>query len=682
MLRIDGKLLSCDEYLDEPTIQEDEIPNKKCTFSYVEFTAFDEVTISSAIVKELNYDEDEVDVDVSHTIESVEFIESSFPHLPKDLFDKFANLKKVSCDAVHMNSLSRADFKKSVNLEEFSSNSNYIKSLEKMLFNGNKKLQILDLSINEIEDIDRTAFFGLENLQKLLLFDNRLQNLSKDVFEDLTSLEEINLSSNRIRVLDDELFVNCKLLNYFYLNDNRIQHISDKSLSSIKEIKFLELSNNELSELHLNISASALYANHNHLTSVKLNSVGYISFYNNSISSIVVEHKTGVISLNISTNRLTAASLENIVDMNETKYLDLSFNNLGTLNVSTFLNLPELKVLNLQSTNLNEIGYGLFTHQTSLTQLDLSYNMLNPLDLGKLTSAKGLTTLYIEGNAIKEIDYKNIKTTLPALKLLGISGNAWACSYLSSLIAFLEKSEIEIYILVVEKAKSNVRGVACSESEKANEQTNYEDKSLSVNPIKHHQLLSDRNGLSAISGKVEAILRDANETREKFVSKAELANELNMIKSAVASIRQDLHDLPRQNDKSTSSDMKTVANETMASMLQKLQYDRKLSGLDSEVKTIEQSINEIKSQLKLLSPANPETFSPGEASKTSSELQSATTKCSHDDSLPMLMITITFVIALGFAIIYVVKLLDRRKTRKFIVRRGHSENESIRENIL
>lgn len=675
MLKIDGKLLSCNEYLDEPTLQEDEIPNKKCTFSYVEFQSFDEVGISSAIAKEVNYDDEELnEVDVSYAIESVEFTESRFPHLPRDLFDKFANLKTVSCDGVHLTSLSRVDFKKSANLEEFSANSNYIRSLEKMLFNGSNKLQILDLSINEIEDIDRTAFYGLENLKKLLLFDNRLQNLSEDVFEDLTSLEEINLSSNQIRVLDDKLFENCKLLNYFYLNDNRIQHISDKSFSSIKEIKFLELSRNELSELVLNISASALHADHNHLTSVKLHSVGYLSFYNNSISSIVIEHETGVISLNISMNRLTKESLETIVEMNETQYLDLSFNKLGKLNISTFLNMPKLKVLNLQSTNLTEIGYGLFTHQTSLTQLDLSYNKLSSLDLGKLTPVKALTALYIEGNDLKEIDYKNIKTILPDLNLLGFSDNAWLCSYLSSLIGFLEQNKIQIYILVAEKAKSNIKGVACLESEKPNEQTNYEDKSLSVNPIKHHQLLSDRNELRAISGKVEAILRDANETREKFVGKAELANELNMIKSAVASLRQDLHDLPRQSDKSTnSSDVRTVANETMA--LVRLQYDQKLNGLGSEVKAIEQSINEIKSQLKLLSPAS------NDASTTAAELHYSTTS-GNDDSITKLMITITFIIAFGFVVIYVVKLLVSRKARKFIVRRAHPESESINENIL
>lgn len=676
MSTINAKLLVCDEYLDEATLQEDEISSKKCTFSYVEFTAFDDVNISSAIVKEENYDEELSEVDVSYLIESVEFANSRFPHLPRDLFGKFTNLKKVSCDGVHLSSLSKADFKKARNLEEFSSNSNYIKSLGKMLFNGNKKLRILDLSVNEIEDIDRTAFFGLENLKKLSMNDNRLQNLSGDVFEDLISLEEINLSSNQIRVLDEKLFDNCKLLNYFYLFDNRFQEISDKLFSSIKEIKFLELSYNELSDFSLNFSASALNVNQNQLTSIKLNSVGYISFYNNSISSITFEHETGVISLNLSTNRLTSASLEMFAGLSQIISLDLSFNNLGTLNVSTFLNMPQLEILNLQSTNLLEIGFGLFTHQTSLEQLDLSYNKLSSFDLAKLTPLKALTVLFIEGNGIKEIDYKNMKVILPTLSSLGLSDNAWDCSYLSSLIAFLQQNKIEIYILVPEKMKSNVGGVSCSESGKVNEQTNYEDKSFSVNPIKHHQLVSDRKELREISGKVEAILRDASETREKFVNKDELATHVGLIMNALVSLRNDFHDLA---DKSSSSDIQTVANKTMALMLENLQYDRKLSGLESKVNSIEQSFNEIKNQLRSLSTADREALN---ASLLTTKVQTETFTGNKDDSTTKFMITIVFIIVCGFTIIYFVKLLYKRKSRKFILRRAHSQDVSFNENIL
>lgn len=673
-----AKLLTCDEYLNKPVVQEDQIHSKKCTFSYIEFEALDEVNISLAEVTEIDYENDEIDVDVSKTIEIVEFVSCRFPLLPKELFTRFRNLRIVSCDGVNLNILSKADFKMALNLESFSSNTNYVKSLEKMLFNGSKKLQSLDLSINEIEDIDRTAFFGLENLRKLLLSDNKLRNLSEDVFEDLISLEEINLSSNQITVVDGKLFENCKLLNYIYLNYNQIQQISEKSFATIKEIKFLELSNNELSSLRLNISASALYANNNQLKSIDLNSVGYLSFFKNSIEKVYLEHKEGVLSLNISTNNLNPDSLLSILDLSEIKSLDLSFNNLGALNVSTFLNMPKLQILNLQSTNLSKIGYGLYTHQSSLEQLDLSYNNLGGLDLMKLAPLKALTTLFIEGNKINEIEFEKIKTLFPALKLFGLSDNAWSCSYLSTLISFLNQNEIEVYHLMMEKTKPNVEGITCTESGKANERVSYEDRSLSVNPIRHHELLlSDSNELQAISEKFEVILRHVNETKEKFVTKVELINELNMIKSVVTSLKQDMEEIRKQHDKLSDSEKSVVNDTVMVLMHQKPDYDEKVNGLSGRVVSIEQSVNEMKIQLKSLSESNTTLYG---AKYPFSKFQSATTNTCDDNFVTKLMITVVFLIVCGFAIIYVIK--SSRKARKFIVRRTHLENEGINVNVL
>ena len=612
----------------------------------------------------------------------VEFLSCRFPHLPQALFTKLSNLKTVSCDGVNLSVLTKADFKMALNLESFSCNSNYVKSLEKMLFNGSKKLQSLDLSINEIEDIDRTAFFGLENLKKLLLYDNKLENLSVDIFEDLISLEEINLSSNQITVVDEKLFENCKLLNYIYLNDNHIQQISEKSFSTIMEIKFLELSNNKLTSLSLNISASTLYANNNQLKIIDLNSIGYLSFFRNVIEEVKFQHQEGVLSLNISTNNLSSDSLISILELSEVKSLDLSFNNLGVLNVSTFLSLPKLQILNLQSTKITEIGYGLFAHQNGLEQLDLSYNNLGSLDLMKLAPLKALTTLFIEGNNITFIDFERITTTLPALKLFGFSDNAWSCSYLSTLVSYCHQINIEVGYLMMEKTKPNVEGIACSESGKVNEQVSYEDKSLSVNPIRHHELLlSDNNELRAISEKFEVILRHVNETREKFVAKTELIDELNMIKSSVASLQQDMKEIKKQHNKLSKSGKSLINDTAVVMMHQMSDYNEKVNGLCGKVESIEQSLKELKIQLKSLSVANTTLY---EAKYPFSNFQSASTTSSESNSdfVTKLMITVIFFIVCGSAIIFFTNLFAARKSRKFIVRRAHSETETFNENIL
>ena len=666
--------LTCDEYLVVPILESELIGEKKCTFSYIRFEAFDEVNISSAIVKELDYESDEyVETDASHSIEVVEFINAQLPHLPKELFNKFQNLKTLSCDGVNLNSLSKADFRMALKLEHFSCNSNFVRMLGKMLFNGSKRLQILDLSINKIEDIDRTTFFGLESLKKLMLYDNKLKTLSEDVFEDLISLEEINLSSNQLTVVGEKLFANCKLLNFIYLNDNRIQQISDKSLLKIVEIKFLQLSNNELSNLELNISASALYANHNVLKTVRLKSIGYLSFFNNSIYDVDFEDKGGVLSLNLSTNKLK--SLENFSAMMNVKSLDLSFNDLGSLNVSSFLDMPQLNILNLQSTNLSEIDFGLFTHQTYLEQLDLSYNRLGKLDLSKLTPLKALTTLFIEGNNIFDIDYESIKMILPNLKLFGLTDNPFRCEFLSSLVTSLHTHEIELYHLVTEKTTSNVEGIACSVGVKANEQTNHEDKSLLVKSIKHHQLLNDDNEMRAISEKFEVVLRHVNESSQRFVTKNELINELNLMKNLLASLKHANH-----SENITISNVKRVANDTLfeAMMLQKFDYDEKINGLKVKLESVEQSIDEIRNQLKFSFRKTSEPDADGK--QQFSKIQSPPTDTS-DDSVMKLMITVIFVIVCGFTIVYITKLFLWRNSGK-IVRRAYSESGTLNENIL
>jgi Leucine-rich repeat (LRR) protein len=672
------KTLACDEFLDEPVVAVDAIYNKKCTFSYVEFEAFDNVNFSAPLVKEIDYNGDVKRRDVSDKIETVEFVSSRFPHLPRDLFVEFPQLKSVSCDAANLVSLSPAELRMSTNLEEFSSNSNYIKSLENNLFSASKQLHTLDLSINDIERIDALAFAGLKSLKKLSLDDNKLANLSRDVFMDLISLEEINLSSNQLELVDEKLFQNCKLLSYIYLNDNRIQQISDKSLLHITGINFLELSNNQLEELSLNISASALYANQNRLRSVALNSVGYLSFYNNSIRALSFVHKEGVISLNVSTNKLDLDSLRGLAELSGVQSLDLSFNRLGNLNVSTFLGMPQLKILNLQSTGLTEIGFGLFTHQQALEQLDLSYNNLSSFEFIKLTSAKALTTLFVEGNGITSLGYENLKSTLPALKLLGFSDNPWPCSHLSAFISFLERNQIEIYNLVVEKTKSNVAGIGCSEDGTAR----HEDKSLSVNPIKHHQLLADSSEMKAISERFEAIQRHVNETREKFVARSELISELSVMKSAIADVRQSMR--PWRGDNLTIGDVHKIINETLLLTHHKSDDDEKIIGLKTKVNTMEQSMDKIKDQLRAMTKTNTELEAQyaklrSEAHPTESVSKSPSTS---EDVASKLMITIIFFIVCGFTIIYAARTLSMRRARMFVARRAFSETESINENIL
>jgi hypothetical protein len=294
------------------------------------------------------------------------------------------------------------------------------------------------------------------------------------------------------------------------------------------------------------------------------------------------------------------------------------------------------------------------------------------LDLSKLTTLKALTTLFIEGNNLTSIDFSNIKAILPNLKLFGISENPWPCRFLSTLLASLHANTIEVYHLVVEKTTSNVEGIACSESEKAND----EDKSLSVKSIKH-QLLNDDNEMRAISEKFEVVSRHVNESSQRFVTKTELINEINMLKNLLASLKQEKH----HNGSITINDIKRVANDTMAkaSTLEKSDYDEKINGLNVKLESVERSIDEIRNQLKALSRKIPEPDADGK--QQFSKIQSPPTSNGYDSAMK-LMITVIFVIVCGFTIIYITKLVSRRNSRKFVVRRACSTSDTLNENIL
>lgn len=540
----------------------DDVENR-CTFSLIKLNdddvdddkRGDKINLNSPLKKPKDSN---FFVDHSNTIETVEFIECFLTRIPNVVFETFVNLKTLKCDDASLATLENTKFGLSQKLEHVSLMRNQLRSLGSSIFIQNENIEFLDFSINKIDDIKRSSFHGLRRLKKLFLNENNISILpSQDIFDDLVSLEEIGLSRNKIKMIQAKLFSNCGNLSYIYLDRNLIESVHDDFVGKHTELHFIELSNNQLSQLNLSVSSSALYANHNQLKSVRFNSVGYISFYNNTLHELISDDPNGVISLNISTNKFTHESLSNVFSqMSMVKSLDLSFNNLEGIEVSTFLNMSALQILNLQSTNIKDIPYGLFTHQTELDQLDISYcNLASSFDFRKLTSLKKLTTLFIEGNKISSIyGFENLQTHLPSLKVLGFSDNQWSCPFLSSMTAFLNKHEIETFHLIVEKKKSNVDGVACYNDNKTTT-TNDENKSHGdVTIVRHHQLPNFE--LMNFTHALERVSSQQNKQNEKFVTRNELISELSELKSLLVTsfMKQNkLHDELKQQFETSSS---------------------------------------------------------------------------------------------------------------------------------
>lgn len=654
---VDGEktVLTCNEYSGEVVVNEEQTHSDKCTFSYVEIDETNEISISPVVVKDIDYESSVNEIDASSSITNVHFVSSRLSHLPNEIFIKFTQIKALNCDGVNLQTLTRDDIQAAEELEELSCNSNYIKTLQANLFSSCRKLRTLDLSINDISTIDEAAFSALGEMRKLFLYDNQLSSLPDKVFRDLINLEEISLSHNQIEVIPALLFSACKQLKYIYLNDNHLMRLTEASFGSIQSIAFLELSNNRLQELKLNISASALYANNNQLESINLMSIGYLSFYNNSIENVVFHNLTDVLSLNLSRNALTSSSLQDITQLTEIKSLDLSFNNLGPLNVTTFLALNELQVLNLQSTNLSQIDYGLFVHQTKLDQLDISYNNFTTLNINKLSSLRSLTTLFVEGNRLREFNYNDIKMSLPKLTTLGYSDNSWKCSYLTSMNAFMEKNGIEIYHLVSVKTRSNVGGIACSTDDDDDG-----DKSLSTNSIRQHNLTATHkdNELAAILQKFESILRHhsvkANESEL-------LIEELSRMKSRIGAMEESVAALRREQIASINEALRAIQNSS------------ELYAMREKVHNIEQALVNLKTVNKHENAAqNDDDMYRASSSSTAT----------GSDFITKAMISIIFVIVCGFIVIYIIKLYTRAQRYKCRDFKSYSDGDTIDENIL
>lgn len=668
----------CSEYSDEVLVNEEQIQSDKCTFSYVEIDEPNDVQIASMVVKNLDYDGGANDIDASIYITTVHFVNSRLSSIPSQIFQKFANMKSFNCDGVNLKSLSKDDMKGASNLKDFSCNSNYIVSLEAKLFENSIKMESIDISINDIERIDATAFNGLSQLKKLLLYDNKLSSLPEDLFKDLINLEEINLSNNEIQIIEGKLFSSCKLLKYIYLNDNHIQKLDESAFVNIENIVFLEISNNILTSLKLNLSASGLYANNNQLKSIDLGSIGYLSFYNNSISNVTFTMENHVLSLNMSTNNMNEESLKAVTRCSALKSLDLSFNNLGRLNVSTFLELNDLQILNLQSTNLSRIDYGLFQHQTKLEQMDISYNQLGTFeffDLNKFTSLKSLTTLFMEGNNITEFDYHDIKKIFPKLQTIGYSDNPWKCSYLTLMNQFIEQNEIEIYQLVTVKTRSNVGGIACDgDDNRVNSKMNYEDKLRSTNSIRHNfnANVSD-NELSVISKKFEQIFLNLgnissshNKRNDDYVSKTDLINELSMIKSSIVTLQESFLSISKRLDKLPAYDgvieaIKSIQNSSS-------DMKARLDGVDKALEKFNNGSTKVMLQQQILKKQ------PGVYDMPTS---------TSNDFVVKAMISIIFVIVCGFVLIYIIKLFARRHHHHHLRDlRTYTDADTIDENIV
>lgn len=184
------------------------------------------------------------------SVTSLAFYQSTINFIPKNLFNKFKNIKWFECEICKLSELEQSNFLNAGNLEIFISPIGGITELKDNLFHHCEKLTKIELPGHEIKTIERNAFGGLKLLKYLYLYHNSINNLVAGTFDELTSLEELNLSHNKNEYLPADLFkFNSNLRNIKFWQ-NRLVVIGPTLLSHLNQLTFIDFERNECADFY------------------------------------------------------------------------------------------------------------------------------------------------------------------------------------------------------------------------------------------------------------------------------------------------------------------------------------------------------------------------------------------------------------------------------------------------
>lgn len=175
--------------------------------------------------------------------------------IPKEIFEKFTNLKHLIVNGNHLQILEHDTFEGSENLEVLRLSNNDLSELESLIFRSLRNLKTLDLGRNKIERIESGAFKGLNNLERLYLSDNNIISIPSELFYPLKKLISLSLENNRIASLSDDVFCNNKLIRSVGLSNNSFRSLQNELFHSFDNLTDLSISELRISSLNLNGTA-------------------------------------------------------------------------------------------------------------------------------------------------------------------------------------------------------------------------------------------------------------------------------------------------------------------------------------------------------------------------------------------------------------------------------------------
>ncbi|XP_055300755.1 leucine-rich repeat-containing protein 15-like isoform X2 [Sitodiplosis mosellana] len=443
--------------------------------------------------------------------------------LEKETFEKAGSMIKLDASHNNIQDVPELLFLNAGNLNEIDFSYNKMERIDSHVLAGAKQLKTLDVSHNEIGSISGLVFGNALWLDHINLSHNKISVVEPNTFAVLKQLKRLDISHNEIKNISGLLFGNALWLEYIDLSYNEIVLIESKTFAVLKQLRTLDLSINNIKKLtkslfdgldnlqilslnHLSndtieIEPSVfigldrleqLYLGHNHIESLRMGVFeGLHNLQHLDLDKTIIDKLTkfafsgiGLITeLDLSryrifdsanqeyksannSRRITMLDKEAFDNLTNLNRLNLANNLIGTLNIGTFSKLENLQYLNLSNTNLAEIRLGTFSHTKQLETLDLSWNQLKNIDFGLfLPRYPLLLSLYLNENRLTDLEGFSY-SLFPSLKVLGITGNNFNCSYLK---VFLKEETwsgltfVNDYWSPSNPHEMNIHGVKCDE---------------------------------------------------------------------------------------------------------------------------------------------------------------------------------------------------------------------------
>ena len=432
-----------------PKFECERIPNDKTSCIFTEIYGS-----HSFHLKILSYADPEADV-----IKTLSIEDSHMDNLPSELFDHFKNLENLKATDLELERVQHYDFRNAKKLITLNVSSNHITKLQDYMFDTMPKLETIDMSYNLISSIRRASFhltIGFGNTIQLKNFNlshNRLSEIDIVKFDNLKFLEVLHLDHNHIesvealtspRFLQENILLSN--LKELYLQQNKIKQLN---AHIVRNVQMINLDGNALVSENFNIQKlKQLYISYNEMKGLEISDqleVLHLSG-NDHPMKINFNNNEAMKELKIVGTEIRGKDdlINAINNMKNLTSLELSYENYH-LNDKSLINLDMLENLTLSFSRLSKLPSNIFKNKSHITHLNLNGNNFESIDLKEFSSLTNLQDLQLASCQLKKLhNYKDIKTILPNLETVDISGNYFECNHISDIIDEFTKQNVTV----------------------------------------------------------------------------------------------------------------------------------------------------------------------------------------------------------------------------------------------